>query len=98
MIHRKCLQCGEFSQNTDKCEFCNTPFLTEKVRKVEVQQAHKQRLEIKPENFKAIEFINKLKKNPNIFISVFAHIVYSVFAIIFFVISVIAYIIATIAV
>lgn len=96
MIYRKCLKCGEFTNN-ETCEFCGTPIRRENTVLREINESYKKRISLPSKENKFIRFINKCKKHNNIIIRLIAWLIHSVFFLLFTIVSAIAYLIAAIA-
>ena len=97
MITRKCLKCGEFTDNSESCEFCNTPFTTEKSVKKKIEQEHQKRLQEPYIELKIETFLKKLKNHNWLAVRIVGYVLNGIFLIIFFIVSAISYIIGAIA-
>lgn len=91
------MACGKFTDNSEICEYCGRPFITEQSVKKTIQKRQKERLSEPLKELKIVTVLNKMKSHKFMLVRVIGTILNSIFMALVFIVSAIAYFIATIA-
>lgn len=95
--HIKCRKCGVFSTNSDYCKNCGHLISYAKKRELKIEKEKKERIAIEKNKLENPNWVERLKKHPNILFKAIGWVLYSGFLVLTAIGTFIAWIIAMVA-